>query len=159
MLSAATGLALLAAIAAFIALKPGESDTAEDPFIRAANRLCVQEKQRVQTLEQETLQQQQDVGSFAGALTTVVAEWHSRFQKLPTPPPDAREADAFGSALLDVAIRAGALARVAHERRLGEIADKAKLVDVASRQVDRQVEQLGLDECASVRISGLRSTQ
>jgi hypothetical protein len=152
MLSAATVLALLVAIAAFVALKPSEGDaTPEDAFTRSADRLCVEEKGRVATLERQVLQQGAgNISAFASALVTVLTEWRFGIQDLPATAVDLEASRALDSALLDVLIRAGALARVARTGPQAEIAREAQLVDDASVGVDRQIEQLGLDRCSEV---------
>jgi zinc-ribbon domain len=152
MLSAATALALLVAIAAFVALKPSEGDaTPEDAFTRAADRLCVEEKGRVATLERQVLQRGAgNVTAFASALVTVLTEWRFGVQDLPATTVDLEAAGPLDSALLDVLIRAGALARVARAGSQAEIAREAQRVDEASIEVDRQIEQLGLDRCSEV---------
>jgi hypothetical protein len=153
LLSAGTAVAVAVAVAAFIALKPSEGEATEDAFTRAGDRVCLEGKQRVAALERQTLQQQPpDVSTFAAALVTVVAEWRSDFQQLSTPQVHAAGARALDSALLDVLIRAGALARVSRGGSASQIADQAKLVDDASKEVDRRVEQLGLERCAVVEI-------
>jgi hypothetical protein len=152
MLSAATALALVIAIAAFVALKPSEGDaTPEDSFTRAADRLCVEEKGRVATLERQVLQQGAgNVSAFASALVTVLTEWRFGIQDLPATAVDSQAAHPLDAALLDALIRAGALARVARTGSRAEIAKEAGLVDEASVEVDRQIEQLGLDDCSEV---------
>ena len=152
MLSAATALALLVAIAAFVALKPSEADsTLEDAFTRAADRLCVEEKGRVATLERQVLQQGAgNVSAFASALVTVLTEWRFGTEDLPATAIDVEASRALDAALLDVVIRAGALARVARTGSQAEIAKEAQRVDEASVEVDRQIEQLGLDRCSEV---------
>lgn len=152
MLSAATAVALVVAIAAFVALKPSEGDaTPEDAFTRAADRLCVEEKGRVATLEKQVLQQGAgNISAFASALVTVLTQWRFGIQDLPATTADLEASGPLDSALLDVLIRAGALARVARTGSQAEIAKEAQLVDEASVEVDRQIEQLGLDRCSAV---------
>jgi hypothetical protein len=153
LLSAGTAVTIVVAIAAFIALKPSEGDAVQDSYTRGADRLCVEEKQRIVALEQAALhEQQRNIGAFAAALVTVVAEWRSSFRGLSAPPIHAEGAEALNTALLDVLIRAGTLARVAQSGSARQIAAKAALVDAASAEVDRQVEQLGLEDCAAVAI-------
>ena len=154
LLSAATALALLVAIAAFLALKPSEDDGARNTsFTRAADRICVEQMGTVAALEQQALQKGgQDVGAFASALVSVVAEWRFAVQDLPASPLDAEAAHALDSALLDALIRAGALARVARTGSSGEIAEEARRVDEASVEVGHQIEQLGLDRCSELDV-------
>jgi hypothetical protein len=151
LLSAATVLAGVVAIVAFVALKPDEGGaTPEDSFTRAADRACVREKSRVAALERQTLQGRQDTATFASSLVTVIAEWRLAVQALPVTVADAEAARSLDSALLDVLIRAGALARVARAGSPAEVATEAQEVDEASAEVDRQIGQLGLDQCADV---------
>jgi hypothetical protein len=151
LLSAATALALLVAIGAFAALKPGaENAASEDFFTRATDRSCLKEKRTIAALERNTLQQSEpDIVTFAGALVSVVAEWRSSLQESPVPPIHSGPVAVLESALLQTVIRAGALARVARGGNPARVAAQAQLVDKASSQVDRAIETVGLARCAA----------
>jgi hypothetical protein len=155
LLSAATAMAILIAVGAFLALKPSaENSAVEDSFTRAADRTCVEEKRTIAALEEQTLRQSNpDTATFARALVSVVAEWHSNLKENPAPPIHSEAAAALDSALLDVLIRAGALARVAPDGKPSEIAAQAQLVDEASAKADRAIETFGLKRCASFGIN------
>jgi hypothetical protein len=153
LLTAATALAILVAVVAFIALAPGDEDSGDDAYTRSLDQSCLTEKQTIAALERQTAQQAAGVGTFAGALVTIVEEWRSRLQDPPPPAADAEAVDALDSALLDVVIEAGGLARVASSGNPQQIAAAAGRIDNASAQVERAIENAGLSRCADLNVA------
>jgi hypothetical protein len=154
LLSAGTAIAAVVAIVAFIALKPSEEAVSEDSYLRGLDQSCVTEKERISTLEAETLRQRRpDLEEFASVLVTVVAEWRSNLQGTPSPPVHAESVQALASSLLGVLIEAGTLARVVREgSTAGAVAARAKAVDEATARVDRVIEGLGLKRCMNINV-------
>src|ERR1700682_2146224 len=75
-LSAGTAVAIVVAIVAFFALQPSEESLPEGSSLRGLAQSCVAEKERISTLEAETLRQRPpDLEEFALLLVTIVAEW------------------------------------------------------------------------------------
>jgi hypothetical protein len=159
LLTVATALAIVVAIVAFIALKPGD-ESGEDAFLQGVDQTCVAEKERISTLEQETLQQSPpNVGEFASVLVTIVAEWRSNLQATPAPQIHAEEIQALNSALLDVLIDAGGLARVIREDRpAAVIGAQAGSIDEATAGVDQAIEDLGLSDCQDLPVGPAATT-
>lgn len=153
LLSLATVAALLVAIAAFVALEPGD-ESAEDPFLQGIDGTCVAEKERISSLEQETLQQHPpNVEEFASALVTIVAEWQSNLQATPAPQIHAEGIGTLNSALREVLIDAGHLARVMREGRPpAVIGAQAGSIDEATAGVNRAIEDLGLASCEDLAV-------
>lgn len=159
LLSAATALAILVAIGAFLALRPdSESGAVEDAFTRATDRSCLREKRTIAALEEQTLRRSEpDVGAFAGALVSIVAEWRSSLQGASTSSIHSRDVAELNTALINVLIRAGTLARVARDGSPAQVATQAGRVDEASAQVNRAIETLGLKRCASFALVSVGS--
>jgi hypothetical protein len=151
-LTAATAAAIVVAIVAFLAISPSEEALPEDAYTRAADRACVTEKRTIAALEQQTVQQGTDLGTFAGALVTIVEEWRSRLREAPPPPTHTEAAQKLDASLLDVLIEAGTLARVTREDSRGQVAVQAQQVDAASARADAAIEGLGLSRCAEFGI-------
>jgi hypothetical protein len=122
--------------------------------LRGLDQSCVTEKERISTLEAETLRQRRpDLEEFASVLVTVVAEWRSNLQGTPSPPVHAESVQALASSLLGVLIEAGTLARVVREgSTAGAVAARAKAVDEATARVDRVIEGLGLKRCMNINV-------
>ncbi|HEY8081937.1 MAG TPA: hypothetical protein VIE64_00095 [Solirubrobacterales bacterium] len=152
LLSAATAGAIVVAVGAFLALQPSEDGITEDSFTQAVDRSCVEEKGRISTLEQQKVQQRLNVEQFSAALVSIVEEWRMSLRQSPVPLTHAEAVRSLDSALLDVLIRAGALARVARSGSPAQIAVKAQLVDDAGVQVDQAIEGLGLTHCSDVGV-------
>jgi hypothetical protein len=153
LLSACTAAAVLIAVIAFLILKPASEGPGEDAYTRTLDKSCVTEKQTIAALEQQTAQQQSSgLATFAGALVTIVEEWRSGLRKSPPPPVHAEAVQALDSALREVLIKAGALARVTRTGSANEIAASVQAVDKASAQVEGAVENLGLSRCSDLGI-------
>jgi hypothetical protein len=152
LLSAATVGAVVIAIVAFVLLEPGADTAAEDSFTALADRTCVTHKQTIAALEWQVAQRQVGVSAFAGALVSVVEEWRQDLQRSPVPPKHAEGVQALNSALLDVVIEAGALARIARGGDSAQTLTQAGLVDEATARVGRTVDDLGLSNCSEVEI-------
>jgi hypothetical protein len=152
LLSAGTALAIMVAVIAFIALAPSH-DHGEDAFTRQLDQSCVTEKQTIAALERQTAQRSAELGAFAGALVTIVEEWRSSLLQPPPPPAHTEAVQALNSALLNVVIGAGALARVASSGSPKQIAAAAGRIDAASAQVERAIENLGLSRCSDLNVA------
>jgi zinc-ribbon domain len=159
LLTVGTALAIVVAIVAFIALKPSnESD--QDAYLQGVDRMCVGEKERISTLEQETLlQRPPNVGEFASVLVTIVAEWQSTVRATPPPPVHKEGVEAFNSALREVLIDAGSLARAIREGRpAAVIGAQAGSIDAATTGVDQAAENLGLSDCQDLQVAPAATT-
>jgi len=153
LLIACTAAAILIAVIAFFILKPASEGPGEDSFTRMLDKSCVTKKQTIAALERQTAQQQSaGLATFAGALVTIVEEWRSSLQESPPPPAHVEAVQALDSALLEVLIEAGTLARVTRTGSATEIATSARAVDKASAQVERAVENLSLSRCSDLSI-------
>lgn len=154
LLSAGTIAALAVAVVAFLALKPSESSVTDDAYTRSTDEACVTEKRTIAALERETIQQQPpNLAAFSGALVLIVEEWRSTLRESPAPPRHAAAVEALDQALLDVLIRAGALARVVRDGSPAQVAAAAQRVDLASTRVDGAIDDLGLAGCSDLAVA------
>lgn len=154
LISLGTVVALVVAIVAFLALQPSD-EAGESAYLRSLDRSCVTEKERVVSLEQETLQRGgANIAAFATVLVTIVAEWHAGLEASSAPPRYAEGVTALDGALRDVLIEAGGLARVVRtEAGGGAVGRQAGAVDSAAGEVDRAIEDLGLEDCAGLSVA------
>jgi hypothetical protein len=157
-LTAATLAAIVVAVIAFIALEP--SDGGEDAFLQQVDQSCVAEKGRISQLEQETLRQAPpSITEFASVLVTIVAEWRVALQADRAPPIHAAAIQELDTALREVLIEGGSLARVAREGgSASAIASRAAAVDAATVEADREIDELGLDDCSDLSVSPAASS-
>jgi zinc-ribbon domain len=155
LLSAATAIAIIVAIVAFVALDPGEESGAQDTFLSGLDRSCVAEKERVSRLETETLRRSPpDLAEFATVLVTIVAEWRASLEATPPPAIHAAGVEALDQGLREVLIEAGGLARLVRgSAPANRTATKAAEVDDATAAANRMIEDLGLDDCADIAVA------
>lgn len=150
LITAATVIALLVAVAAFIALDPAEDEIPRDAYTVAADRLCLDSKRSIVAIERSFTPQGPEV--VARELVPVIAAWRSQLNGL-NPPADrsdlARELEA---ALLQAEVQIAGLARVAKSGDQRQTVAKARQADAASTEVEEAVAALGLDECAEAAI-------
>jgi zinc-ribbon domain len=155
LLTAGTALAVVVAVAAFVALDTGDGGARSDPYTRAADQACVEAKQRLARTGRRAFDPEGGTSRarYAEELVRVVTELRFTLQGL-----DARAGHAGDAADLDVALREasveiGALARVARtggEQALGEQAARA---DGATERVEEAIEQAGLRECSRLALA------
>jgi hypothetical protein len=151
-ITAGTGIAIVIAIAAFIAI-PAAKDSS-DSYTRAADNLCVQSKTQVLTVEQR-IPPTAGPGSFAEALVPIIAGWRYQLNALPTPNEHADKAAQLDLALRGVEIDAGTLAR-ASQTGASDILALAKQGDEASAKVEDAVKALNLSRCQHLAVGLVR---
>jgi hypothetical protein len=161
LLTAGTAVAAVVVVAAFLALPSddGADEIPYDAYTRAADRLCVAEKQAIVAAGQAALAESGGVAqlaAYAGGVVPIVVEWRSSIEDLSAPADRAEQAENLSQALRRVAVEAGATARVA--RTLGQKAAlvRANEVDAATAEVEEAVDELGLRRCANLRIGVVR---
>jgi hypothetical protein len=152
LLTIGTAIALTIAIAAFIALRPSGDGPPYDAYARGLDTACVQHKGEIAAAQRIALRGGGlgAVSRFGDSLVAIVGEWH---RELESEPPPADRADAVGemkSALLEVEIEAGSLARVARESDRRGVATGAARVDAATEKVEATISSLGLERCAEL---------
>jgi hypothetical protein len=151
----ATAAAIVIAVAAFLALKPSSDDSVpQDPYLRALDASCAEEKGRVSTLELETLgTSPSNVGEFAADLVRLVTEWRLNLQSDPPTAAHAAAVARLEGALLEVLIKAGTLARLTRAGASARaVAGQAQAIDVATAEVDRAIQDLGLTRCNALTV-------
>jgi zinc-ribbon domain len=154
LVTAATALAFVVAIVAFIALKPSDDSIPRDAYTVAADRLCLAAKGEIVAVERRVDSQsgEVDTGGFARELVPIVATWRSQLKELVAPSDRTEQAQELEAALLNAEVQIGKLARVAAEGSQGEILAAAKGADGASAAVEEAVSSLGLSHCANATI-------
>ncbi len=153
-LTAGTAAAIVIAVVAFIALKPAEDEIPRDGYTIAADRLCVQSKNEISAAARRFLASSRpaDLGGYADRLVPLVAEWRSKFAALDVPADRADQAQDLDTALRDVEIESGTLARVAREGDRKELVAQAGKVDERTSAVEAAITSLNLDHCAHLTV-------
>lgn len=150
LISAATVVALLVAVAAFIALDPGEDEIPRDAYTIKADHLCLDSKRSILTIERSF--SPRGTAAVARELVPVVAAWRSQLHEL-TPPSDRADlARQLEAALLEAEVQIAGLARIAGAEDSRRTIAKARQADRASTAVEEAVANLGLSECAEAAI-------
>jgi uncharacterized protein YfaS (alpha-2-macroglobulin family) len=158
MVTIGTVVALLVAIAAFIALSPANEDDSsvpQDALTKALDAKCVQHKAQIAAAQRRAL----TAGSLAAlsrygeSLVPIAGEWRTELRRAEVPPDRSELVAGLGAALLEVEIEAGTLGRAAREARRGELATAAARVDAATTHVEAAIRALELERCAKLEIS------
>jgi hypothetical protein len=153
-LTAATALAIAIAIAAFIVLPTNDDNgTPQDAYTRAADATCVNEKQQIADAQRRALQGGPGgLSRYADDLVLIAADWRSALAGTSAPPDRADQAEELQSALREVEVQAGALARVAREGNRKAILAEANRVDESTARVESAIDELGLGRCANLSL-------
>jgi zinc-ribbon domain len=155
-----TVVALLAAIVAFIALKPSsdESTVPQDALTRELDALCVQHKLEIAKAQNRALREKgaDGVERYAEAIVPIVGSWRTELSRASVPGERLELVDALKSALLETQIQAGTLARAAHESDRRELARAAAQVDGATKRAEAAIHELELQRCGDLTIAGGR---
>ncbi len=147
LVSVATALALVAALAAFIALSADEG-IPRDAYTVAADGICLEAKRDIVSARRES----GGPSSFPHALVAIVGNWRAQLRELSIPSDRAEQAHELEAALLVAQIRIARLARVAELGEKRAALASAKEAEEASAGVEEAVANLGLDECAEAAI-------
>jgi hypothetical protein len=161
LLTVGTTVALIVAVIAFVALPSGGDSIPYDGYTRAADRLCVAEKQAIVAAGQKALTESgggDRLAAYAGGLVPIVVEWRLSFDGLSPPADQVESAERLSQALRRVAVEAGALARVARTLGQREALTRANEVDAATAEVEQAVAALGLRRCANLKIGVVRGS-
>ncbi|HEX3042851.1 MAG TPA: hypothetical protein VHP56_12255 [Solirubrobacterales bacterium] len=158
LLTLGTALALIVAVVAFIALPEDDDGLPYDAYAKAADRLCVAQKQAIVEAGQESLTgPDRGLEAYAGRLVPIVVEWRAALNGLNAPADRSALAEEMSYALRQVAVKAGALARVARVESKAEAAKAAGAVDEATAAVETSIADLGLRRCADLRVTLVRN--
>jgi hypothetical protein len=155
LITAATVIAILVAVVAFLSLDSDEDATGSSPYLQRLDQACVTEKDRIIALEQQTLSGgTPDLQAFASVLVASLAEWRADLREEPPPPDSAAAVEALEAALVETLIRSGKLARsIRGGASVDAISRRAEEVDDATTKVDRVIEDLDLSNCADLQVS------
>lgn len=154
-----TGLAILIAIVAFLALKAsdgGGPELPQDGYARAVDAACVQHKREIARAQEKALAGggSATVSRYADAIVPIVGDWRLELKRGIAPANRAGLVPPLEAALLEVEIEAGTLARVARESDSREITKVAAQVDAATANVEAAVDSLDLERCGQLAIAG-----
>jgi hypothetical protein len=157
--TALTALALLVAVAAFIALDPAEdeNDIPRDAYTVEAEAVCLDAKRNLLAAQRPgTASSGGGPAAFAVALVPVIGDWRAGLEELAVPPDRSEEAGDLDRALREVQIELAQLALVpADEGR--EALARAEEVDAASIRVEEAIDDLGLSACGR-RVIGIAAS-
>jgi hypothetical protein len=154
LITAGTGLALIVAAIAFVALKPSEETIPQDAYNKSLDADCVAHKEKIADVQQEALGGEglEGVARFGDALVPIAGEWRADVGR-GTAPADRRAlVEELDTALLAVEVTAGTLGRVARESGPAETVAAAKQVDLASEQVEAAIRDLELERCERLTV-------
>jgi hypothetical protein len=155
LITAATAIAIVVAIVAFLSLDSDDDATGSNPYLQRLDQSCVTEKERIIALEQQTLSGgSPDLQAFASVLVASLAEWRANLRREPPPPDSAAAVESLEVALVETLIRSGKLARsIREEAAVDAISRQAEEVDEATTRVDQTIEDLDLSNCADLQVS------
>lgn len=156
LLTLGTLIAVAVAIGAFVVLKPaGEGSTSarEDAFTRTLDTSCVQRKRAIAAAQSAALAAGTlgAVGRYGDSLVVIAGEWRMMLRDLRSPG-QSESLEGLESALLEVEIEAGTLARIARESDRQTLGRSAAQVDAATGHVEAAVGSLGLERCARLSV-------
>jgi predicted outer membrane protein len=158
LLTLGTVAALLVAVVAFLALDTSDdgSDLPQDGYARAVDAACVQHKEEIAGAQRAALAGDgfAAVSHYADSIVPIAGEWRRELGRGTVPSNRAALVEALGSALLEVQIEAGTLARVARESNPREVAKVAAQMDAATANVEAAVDSLDLEHCGRLVING-----
>lgn len=148
LLTAATAVVIAAAIVAFFSLPQDEESVPQDAYTLDADAICVQQKQRIADAIQGS---SGDPGRYAGAIVRNVAEWRKLFNDLAVPDDRVVLASNLDTALREVEVEAGAIARISREGG-ADLISHAEQADQAAQRVEQAVNDLGLKQCSDIAV-------
>lgn len=145
-LTALTALAIIVAIAGFIAISSEEQSIPRDGYTLSAERICLNAKRQIVSTANADREQ------FARRLVPIVVRWREQLDELAPPRDRLDEVATLDGALREMEIDAAALARrsAGESRRL--VLAGARRAEAASAEVENAIDLLGLSECAAARI-------
>lgn len=147
LVTAATAIAVVVAVVAFIALDPAEDDAIpRDAYTVAADEMCIAAKRQI-VLTERRLLREGETGAVAAALLPIVAQWRSDFAALAVPEDRVEEARGLDGALRGVEFEIGGLARYADGGDRRQTLAQAKAADRAATRVEGAIAALGLSQC------------
>ncbi len=148
----ATVLAIVAAIVAFIALKPDEEGIPRDAYTVKADHLCVTSKAGIVAVERQYGHGDAGLSTLATELLPIVASWRTQLGELTVPSDRVELARQLEAALLEAEAQIGGLARIAKTGDPQEIIAKARQVDASTAAVEDASSSLGLTKCEQTAI-------
>lgn len=151
--SAATAVALVAIVAAFIALDPAGDGAGGGAYTTEADRACVGAKREIVSAGRRSLAgDESDPVSYAGTIVRATTQWRATVDELLVPGDRRDDAAELDRALLDVIEQAGTVTRAVRERdpKLGREAS-VQLAEATGR-VEGVVDALGLERCGEIAV-------
>jgi hypothetical protein len=156
LLTVGTGLAVLAAIVAFLALPASDKahPIPQDDYTRALDAFCVQSKDEIAASQRRSLAKRglASVARNADEIVVITAQWRSALLKNTAPSDRLDRVEALEHALRQVELQAGALSRIARRGSQPETIRQAANVDRASAEVERSIAALSLPRCAGLKV-------
>jgi hypothetical protein len=155
-LTIGTALAIVGAVAAFLALPTSESNhpVPQDAYTHALDASCVQSKADIAASQRRSLATRglSSVARNADELVVIAAQWRSAVRGNPAPNDRLRMAQGLEQALQQVEVQAGALSRTARTGSQPATIRQAGKVDRASVEVERSIAGLALSRCSGLKV-------
>jgi hypothetical protein len=150
--TAGTAAAIAVAIAAFFAIPTEEDEEIpQDEYTLAADEVCALAKQQIGEAGRSSLASP-NPGRFAGELVGIVAQWRSALNALDPPVDRVDRVERLDTALRDVELTAGTMARASREGAEDRVLAGAERVDQASGRVEEAIDGLGLKQCGAIAV-------
>ena len=146
--TAATLLAIVVAIVAFILLDAPEDDSSSDPFLRASDQRCLIAKRDVERVSDRTLGSGKPNArqQYIDGLLEVVLEWRTDQSNLQPAADQRQAADDYLAALLDLSAALGRLS----EAGPAQLVPAAEQTDASTAALEQQIDDLGLERCGAL---------
>jgi hypothetical protein len=158
-ITAATVVALVGAVIAFIAIDPGgnssDGSSSENPYQASADNICVNAKNTLFGIGRQLFTPPQPADAlpkYLSASAQVARQTRSQLAAL-NPPDDLRvRADAFAARLAALAERTDAAAAAIRSNDTNRIQSAATQVERATAASDRASAALGLERCPRIQV-------
>ena len=146
--TAATAVAIIVAIIAFILLDTPGDESPSNPFLRASDQRCLEAKRDVERVSDQTLGSgsPSDRDAYIDGLLQIVLEWRLDQSNLQPAPEQQQAADDYLAALLDLSASLGRLS----EAKPRELAPVSERTDAATAALEQQIDDLGLERCGAL---------
>jgi hypothetical protein len=148
-LTLATALAFVIAIAAFLALEPAD-DEPSGTYAATLDRSCVEAKRQIAMAQAADAGGRGEVERYAQELVRIAARWRASIAQAAQAPGATDPAAALDSALREVEVEAALVARTARAGREKALVAQAERADLASGRVEDEIDALALQRCSAI---------
>ncbi|HEX7243963.1 MAG TPA: hypothetical protein VF245_00170 [Solirubrobacterales bacterium] len=153
-ITAATAVAIVVAVIAFLTLPTDDQGIPRDEYTLAAEQICLEAKRQILASSRLARAGEDPAGTseYARALLPAVSGWRLQLDDLEVPADRKEQAAQLTAALKEAEARIAGLVRTAEEGNRRRTLASAAAADDASTRVEEAVAALGLEECAELRL-------